>query len=235
MKIAIIDDTLLDSELLKKYINLYLPEQFTRDIQSFSDSDEFVVNYKCGSFDLIFLDIYMPGKSGIETAECIRNIDKDVKIVFCTSSNEFASESYVLGASFYLCKPFTKERFIQMLTHVFPKREDAIQITLPDTQRIIPRNIIYTTYFNHKITIYIDNSKPIETWLSQSSFEQLLVDFPYLCTCNRGNIVNFHYVKEYDNANFILTNGEAIAVSRRTEKAVLAAYSDFTFNKNKKL
>mgnify|MGYP000721319838 FL=1 len=47
----------------------------------------------------------MGGMSGVETAKRIRALDKNVMLVFVTTSNEFASESYAVKANFYLLKP----------------------------------------------------------------------------------------------------------------------------------
>lgn len=48
--------------------------------------------------------------TGVDTARAIRKIDEDVKLIFITTSNEFASESYEVKAEDYLIKPFNKER-----------------------------------------------------------------------------------------------------------------------------
>lgn len=47
-----------------------------------------------GMCDLVILDIFMGGVTGMDVAREIRRSDREVKLVFCTTSNEFASESY---------------------------------------------------------------------------------------------------------------------------------------------
>ena len=56
-------------------------------------------------FDIILLDVVMPLLNGIEAANELREKDKNVKIVFLTSSPEFAVASYTVKASNYLLKP----------------------------------------------------------------------------------------------------------------------------------
>lgn len=234
MRIAIVDDTQMDAEILKRYISEYITDDVTRDLSIFLNGKTFVETFQAYSYDLVFLDIFMPEMTGIEIAEFIRRTDKEVKIVFCTTSNEFASESYSVKASYYLCKPFTKEHFQRMLSIVMPKEDEAVMMVLPDAQRIVPRNIMYTVYFNHKITIYMENGEVVETWLRQSQIEDIFAEYTYLKTCNRGNIVNFHYVVSYDKTNLEMSNGESIAVSRRMEKDVTKAYEEFQFRQSKK-
>ena len=52
-------------------------------------------------FDILLLDVIMPGENGIDAAREIRRYDNNVKIIFLTSSAEFAVESYTVGAYFY--------------------------------------------------------------------------------------------------------------------------------------
>lgn len=58
-------------------------------------------------YDILLLDVLMPAEDGITAAKEIRQYDKTVHIIFLTSSTEFAVESYVVGAYFYLLKPFS--------------------------------------------------------------------------------------------------------------------------------
>ena len=69
-------------------------------------------------FDILFLDVLMPGVNGIDTASEIRAFDKAVKIIFLTSSAEFAVQSYAVGAYFYQLKPIWKESFFRLMDSV---------------------------------------------------------------------------------------------------------------------
>ena len=77
-------------------ITKYLPDSdlHARSIDTFLSGTDFFAAWKTGMYDLIFLDIYLKDCLGIDIARQIRESDKDVLLVFCTTSNEFASESY---------------------------------------------------------------------------------------------------------------------------------------------
>lgn len=66
---------------------------------------------KGARFDILLLDVLMPGENGIEAAREIRQYDSNVKIIFLTSSAEFAVQSYTVGAYFYQLKPIWPESF----------------------------------------------------------------------------------------------------------------------------
>ena len=118
MKIAIVDDSIKDREYLQKEIQ----EIFFRrtknhiEITTFKSGEELLEYFydnkegNASLFDIVFLDIYMEDITGVDTARAIRKIDEDVKLIFITTSNEFASESYEVKAEDYLIKPFNKER-----------------------------------------------------------------------------------------------------------------------------
>ena len=67
---------------------------------------------------LVFLDIEMPGISGIQVA---KHIPKDCIIIFATAYNEHAVEAFELNAIDYILKPFDDERFAKAIAKVREK------------------------------------------------------------------------------------------------------------------
>lgn len=116
LRIAITDD--LNSEREKLSSAIIAP--FSKvglnvgNIDEYTSGEELLRQFSAGRYDLIFLDIYMGGMSGVETAKRIRTLDKNVMLVFVTTSNEFASESYAVKANFYLLKPVRAESIKQL-------------------------------------------------------------------------------------------------------------------------
>ena len=152
MRIALVDDTAEERRILSEILDRELPQA---DISVFENGESFLKNWEQNSYDLILLDIYMDEMLGVDVARKIRETDFDVRIVFCTTSNEFASESYEVGANYYLQKPVSTTSFQRMLKMI---RLDDYEmnrfITLPDGQKIVLRNITYTEYYNHTIIIH---------------------------------------------------------------------------------
>lgn len=81
-------------------------------------------------FDILFLDILMPGVNGIDTASEIRKLDNNIKIIFLTSSAEFAVQSYTVGAYFYQLKPIWKESFFRLMDSVLVACEKSSRTAL---------------------------------------------------------------------------------------------------------
>jgi two-component system, LytTR family, response regulator len=68
--------------------------------------------------DLAFLDISMPGHSGVEVAHALLDRDRAPAIVFVTAHDQFALQAFEVSAMDYLVKPVDRERFDQMLARV---------------------------------------------------------------------------------------------------------------------
>lgn len=77
-------------------------------------------------FDVVLLDIIMPGLSGPETLEQILAIDPTAKVIMVSSlgTEEAVEQCLALGAKSFLQKPFSKEGLIEFLRRVFEAPEE---------------------------------------------------------------------------------------------------------------
>lgn len=232
MRIALIDDNQQDLENMLKTIT----DEFNNlkikidQIKTFHNGEEFLHIWKTGMFDLVILDIFMGNLSGVNVAKEIRETDSDVKLVFCTTSNEFASESYSVCASDYLCKPINNSSICRMIEKIYLREYELSQfIVLPDGQRLILRNMIYSEYHNHTVYIYTKAGKDIQLRISQMVFENLIINNSFFVCCFKGIIVNMYEISKRDNDVFIMSNGARVPISRRKEKEIEDTYSDFLF------
>ena len=132
IQIAFCDDdqTVLDqlSALLEKY-----RAQRCVQIQctAFHSPLDLLAEIEKGTrYDILFLDVIMPAENGITAAKEIRQYDNVVKIIFLTSSAEFAVESYVVGAYFYQLKPIWEDSFFRLTDSVIAECRRADQRSL---------------------------------------------------------------------------------------------------------
>lgn len=91
MKIAIVDDDTKMQTTLRGYLEQLVSGHV--QIDCFASGEAFLQAWQPGAFDLVILDIFMDGRTGMDVARDVRASDREVKLVFCTTSNEFASES----------------------------------------------------------------------------------------------------------------------------------------------
>ena len=236
MKVAFVDNNRQDMDNLTSSITKYSNESF--DITSYdtySNSESFLSEFYANKYDIVFLDIFMDTLSGVDVAFEIRKSDQNVKIVFCTTSNEFATESYQVDAFYYLVKPFS-DRSIKQLIHKLSSLDFELSqfIRISDNIKIYPRNIIYTEYENHKIIIHQKDGNNLCIRMPQHQWEELICNYSYIVNCFKGIIVNLYEVESKTDNSFSMSNGETLPISRRNIKEMNTIYSDFLFQKLRK-
>ena len=236
MKVAFVDNNRQDMDNLTSSITKYSNESF--DITSYdtySNGESFLSEFYADKYDIVFLDIFMDTLSGVDVAFEIRKSDQNVKIVFCTTSNEFATESYQVDAFYYLVKPFS-DRSIKQLIHKLSSLDFELSqfIRISDNIKIYPRNIIYTEYENHKIIIHQKDGNNLCIRMPQHQWEELICNYSYIVNCFKGIIVNLYEVESKTDNSFSMSNGETLPISRRNIKEMNTIYSDFLFQKLRK-
>lgn len=233
MRIAIVDDDIRMYEQLKSYFDELLGS--SAELTYFPSGEDFLHSWQPGTFELIVLDIFMEKLTGMDAAAEIRKSDSDVRLVFCTASNEFASESYEVNACYYLRKPFGKERVKAMLDRIdLAQIEKERTIQLPDGKSAVLRDIIYADYSSHCTVLHCKYGRNITVRANFSEIEALLCAYPYFFSPSKGLIVNFHEVTAQNADTFTVSDGSLIPISRRKAKEVTDAYSSFLFDKLRK-
>ena len=233
LRIAICDDVPEFAESVTKLLNNYPEHKF--DISVFSIGYSLVEAHSISPFDIIFLDVLMPMINGIDVATNIRKTDKLVKIVFLSSSSEFAIDSYSVKANGYLLKPVNKDKFYNLL--------DELCEELSTT----PKNIlIKCTHTVHKLpvsSIEYAEAQGKHVKISLSDGTSMLSDEPFyyfkssllpndgFASCHRSYIVNITHISTYTVKEIILNSGVKIPISRSCHKEFESIYFETTFGK----
>lgn len=239
MRIALVDDQPEELNRLSQMIQKHLSAAGTNieHMDTYLNTEDFLSVFRTGMYDLIFMDIYFDKKalSGIDAARRIRETDQAVSLVFCTTSNEFASESYQVHATNYLLKPFSDESLSPVLQQLIRNiREPGYTVTLPDGQNLLLRNIIFTEYFNHVVTVHNKKGEDSHLRISHGELEHLLCQYSFFCHCSKGIIVNFYEVSGYNKETFLMSDGNLVPISRRKAKEVRDAYNRFRLDQLRK-
>ncbi|MDR3315108.1 MAG: LytTR family DNA-binding domain-containing protein [Coriobacteriales bacterium] len=229
LRIALCEDTPSDAESLKTLIELS-KTPFTLD--TFLSGEALLEVFAKGSYDLVFLDVYMGALSGIQTAEKIRDVDTQVPIVFTTTSEDFTREGYRLNAYKYLLKPIVEEDVLDALDLATLKRDKAQGATLAIVTDNIPvviplSDILYIEALNRKSQIYTMN----EAYATTMTIEDLykLLPSPRFLRSHRSFIVNLDHVDEVAD-DFIMDNGGIAYIAVKSHRKIKHAYEDYLFS-----
>ena len=198
----------------------------------FSGEDLLTAQNKNTPPDIIFIDIFMKGISGIETAKNIVR-KRGSRFVFTTNSREYALEAFSLNAAHYLLKPLTKEAVREALRRCLPRLEDAEarMLEIKTGQGITPiptDNIIYIEVYNKICTIHTEKNS-FHTYTSLDSlFEHL--DMVSFMRAQRSFIVNMKYIESFYFDRIILHGGKTIVLSRTNRAKLKKQYEQFLFH-----
>lgn len=234
LRIAITDD--LNSEREKLSSAIAAPFEKVGlaigNIDEFTSGEALLRQFSAGKYDLIFLDIYMGGISGVETAKRIRSIDKNVMLVFVTTSNEFASESYAVKANFYLLKPIRSDSIKQLAETLAQQIQNTRSVAaLPDGTVIPLSSLVYTSCSGHYVNVYLVGSEPLKIRTTHKIMDEALSKYEGIISCNKGVLVSLANVAKLDGENFTMINGDTVPISRRKLTQIKNDYVGFVLKR----
>lgn len=230
MKIAICDDMLQEKILLKEMAERYLEENdYEADIVTFENGEALLKNFETGAYDIIFLDVYMNGMNGLETAKEIRRKDENCFIIFATSTEAFAIDSFDVSAVYYLLKPISSEKlgaaFSKCLKY-FNKKQRKLEIISNRKELIFyHKDIYYIETYNHRAIIVTD-SEQTSAYVTISELANQLSELPFL-RCHRSYIINLEHVEAVQNEDFRLKGGVLVPIGRSYRKQVKEIYKNY--------
>lgn len=234
IQIAVVDDVQTEREKLGNYITRYCGDNnVSYKLVCFSCGEDLLASPD-GSFDLIFLDIYMTGLNGLETAKKIREKDSEALLIFSTTSSDFAVGSFRVRAFDYLVKPYSYEQFAEIMTLCEKAlRQSSRYIEVKESRemvKILIRDILYADYDNHYMQIHT-NVNIIRTYMSFPSFAPQLLKYPQFLNCYRNCIVNMDSISSLFENDFVLTNDERIPITREKRAEIRQLYANYAFQK----
>ena len=214
MRIAICDDEKNIRELIGNKVAKQYPEA---DIVFFQSGEELLLSDK--HVDILFLDIQMSGKNGMETARELRKKDKSVILIFVTAVEEYVFQAFDVGAFNYIVKPIDDTKFVDVLcravdewhsqdTNVRESEANYVMINNGGVHtKVIIEDIVYAEVFNRKVVIHkLDDE--IEYYGKMSDLEAVAGDSFF--RPHRAYLVNFKYVEKYDATTIYLEKGTAL-------------------------
>ncbi|MBV8205228.1 MAG: response regulator transcription factor [Acidobacteria bacterium] len=113
LTVVIADDERYSREKLKRLLSL---EPDVRVLAECRDVGETIAAVELNRPQLLFLDIQMPGGSGFDVLNCLK--DCVPAVIFTTAYDEYAVEAFRFHAVDYLLKPFDAQRFQEAIGHV---------------------------------------------------------------------------------------------------------------------
>lgn len=214
MRIAICDDEKNIRELIGNKVTVQYPEA---EIVCYPSGEELLLSDK--HIDILFLDIQMLGRNGMETARQLRKKEKDVILIFVTAVEEYVFQAFDVGAFHYIVKPIDDVKFSEVLRRAVDELSSKrTQEKTPEEKYVMINNagvhskvmiedIVYAEVFNRKIVIHKLNDT-IEYYGKLSDLEALAGENFF--RPHRAYLINFKYVVKYDATTIYLETGSVL-------------------------
>lgn len=197
LQFAIVEDEKKAAERLKGYLTTYCQNAGEEaKVSWYADAAAFLHQYRPG-YDVVFMDIAMPGMDGMEAAHRLRERDKTVVLIFVTTLSQYAAKGYQVDALDFMIKPFSYQDFSlrlrRALSRVAANAKRDIRIRIPngfyttDSSRLM-----YVETSGHDL-IYHMTDGLLTARGTMSELEKQLMSLGFL-RCNACYLVNPRHI-----------------------------------------
>lgn len=228
MRIAIVDDKREDRENLHTMVEQYCE---TRGVKAeticFASGDELLEAFRPGYFQCVFLDIYMDGTDGMETARKICRLDPSCRLIFCTVSISHAVASYEVRAAWYLTKPFSARRLADALDTALSdmlRHGRSLTVHIKGKEVSVRLSDVYFMDCSSRKTRLHLRMRTLEVdELAGDLMRELTADDRFL-VCNRNTVVNMDHIDLAEEGDFLMKNGSRVPLRQRGRAPLKKAF-----------
>jgi len=230
INIAIVEDERADIEKIEDFLHHFSRENNVKfNIIVFNDGSNFIKEFTIDKFHLVLMDIEMPLLDGISASKKLREIDKDVVLIFITNLAQYAIKGYEVDALDFAIKPLSYHDFVlklkKGLRHI--KKEKFLYLKDAD-KTIINISINDVTYIEvdrHYLIIHLIDNTSIRNRGSMKEMNNELKNFGFSLS-NSGYLVNLKYVERIDCDSVIVASNRLL-ISRRKRNLLIKAFNNY--------
>lgn len=231
MRIAVCEDHQEEAAWLAEIVKKWAAgKAVSVHIEVFENAQQFWFSYEPGHpFDVLFLDVQMPGESGIILAKKLRQRRDATPLIFVTGIDDYMSEGYDVQAVHYLLKPVKEEKLEECLNRVYQSMNQTEPFLLLDsdqgTQRLLQKDILKVEIFAHRC-VYTTLQQEYAVYQSLKEARDALVP-EWFVYSHRSILVNLCHVESITHDKVLLTGGHEALVSRRLYGELNQAFIHF--------
>lgn len=238
IKIAFCDDDMSVLDQLKGLLKQYSARhRLEITYAAFYSSLELLAEVEKGvHYDILFLDIILPNENGINIAKEIRQYDSVAKIIFLTSSSEFAVQSYTVGAYFYQMKPIRKENFFRLMDSAISecKKEQQYSLILcckSGITRIDLNRLEYCEVLGRTLLFHMESGRVLEVSGSMDKLYGQLSQYENFVRPHRSFLINMEYIRKISYKTITMESLAEIPIPHGKCCEIKNLYLEYAFSK----
>lgn len=227
IRIACCDDEKQQLELYKTmFTNIEMRQDIKLNVEYFLSGNFMLERFQSekNPFDLVYLDMDMDEKSGLDLAKEIRqNYHSDCLILFLTNYPKYMQNSFDVRAFQYMIKPVQFDEFERKFNAArkYLEKDDKNRVVL----KIDEDNVVFFTneiYYIEKeksskqFLVYLEDKCVVAKGVL-SAIENQLLEQHFMRT-HRSYLVNMKHIRRIQKNDLVLSNGNFVPISRRKEK-----------------
>ena len=229
MRILFCDDNQEFLRSLSQYVSAYFKQIKVKlpDFAFYKSGDDLIaaINTKGETADIAFLDVEMPGQSGIIAGEYLKKINPRVKILIVTSFPDYLDDAMRFHVFRYLSKPIDKNRLYRNLKDaIYQYNIDTKPVPIETEGGIVvlPADEIVCVELVRRKTLIYTNKSILSSPHKMNYWLQIL-NLPRFYLSYRDFIINMKYVTSFEKDTITL------AYQNQTKITYLAKrkYPDF--------
>lgn len=229
IRFAVIEDEKSNSDEMERFLKRYASEkQIEITVSCFSNAVHFLDKYE-NNFDIVFVDINLPDMDGMTAMKKLRDMDKDVLIIFVTNLAQYAVNGYEVSAFDFIIKPVSYYNLVLKLNRALErlgtKKEKQIWISTRHGKKMVyVSKLRYVEVAKHKIT-YHTTDGDIEALGALKDVVNELQGLSFVL-CNQCYLVNLYYVTGVDDYKCYVGQ-DILQISSPKKKDFLRALNNY--------
>ena len=234
LRIAVCEDTKAEED---KLLSILKDASIANEVSTFHSAEELLAIYKPDAFDLLLMDIYMDGMSGVEAVSKIREIDEKVPVAFITTSTDFALESYRLSALKYIEKPYKEKAVYDILKLAKLQKDTVPKLTYKrggKTESIPLSQLLYIEMQTRQLALYLKSGEIIHVYEKLAELMRRLPSDTF-CSFHKSYCVHLCEVDYIDDELkcFIMSNGDTVPIRRENLSSAKKTLANYLFERTR--
>lgn len=228
LKIAIVDDEKNICERIEHNIDsMSIMDSVDYRLSIFENAERMITSLKIDLFDIILLDIEMPGIDGIKTAEMLREKDISSIIIFITSKVTYMKDAFGLNVFGFIDKSELDASLEPVLQKCLDYIDKNIALSFKTNEgliKIFKKDIVFAEYVERKIVIHSKKEKYTVNLPSLPQFLKIANNSCFIYV-NRTCVINIAYlINTIDNHAHLKDYPTPIPISLERVKEVNNAF-----------
>ncbi len=171
--------------------------------------------YQKGEYFLLILDLYQPDTNGIAVAEKIREWDEEIPLVFVSSINEYATETYLVDAAYLILKPIDSDGCFKILNRVLHRLcPQSWELLLPENYRCQIIDIVYVKQEQERYHFYLKEDEHIVPRLGEDLMEKMMRVYRCFYRVTSDVMVNMAHITSIEDSGIVLNETYTINMTK---------------------